>query len=170
MPSMAARGRQLFANKGCAGCHTPGASVHAPLLGGLFGSRVPLQDGSFVKADEQYIHDSILLPLKQVAAGYKPVMPSYQGQLEETEVLALVEYLKTLRPARDDATTRARRRAPHPEMMRKGDPGTMSESYLTSRRKCLPFLVPDQGPQADRDPLSRLDHRLLRASAESPPR
>ena len=98
MTAMAIEGRSLFQEKGCAGCHNRGASiVQAPSLDGLFGSRVPLQDGSFVQADEQYIHDSILLPLKQVVAGYPPLMPSFEGQLKETDVLALVEYIKSLR-------------------------------------------------------------------------
>lgn len=118
IPPMAAEGRRLFAEKGCAGCHAPGASVHAPLLDGLFGSRVPLADGDFVEADEQYLHDSILLPLKQVAAGYTPVMPSYQGQLEETEVLELVEYIKTLGP-REITLPPVEGSGPTPEMIRK---------------------------------------------------
>lgn len=93
------QGRKLFADRGCAGCHFQGASVHAPLLDGLHGRQVPLQGGSFVEADDQYLHDSILLPLKQIVAGYEPVMPSYQGQLDEIQVIALVEYLKSLPPA-----------------------------------------------------------------------
>jgi cytochrome c oxidase subunit 2 len=31
-----------------------------------------------------------------VAAGYPPIMPSYQGQIGEEEVLALIAYLETL--------------------------------------------------------------------------
>lgn len=110
---LADEGRALFATAGCAGCHMPGAAVHAPSLENLFGKSVPLSDGNFVKADAQYIHDSILLPLKQVAAGFAPVMPSYQGQLNEAQVLALVEYIKTLGDAENS------RDRPNPEMLKK---------------------------------------------------
>ena len=75
-----------------------GASVvPAPRLEGLFGRQVPLQDGNFVRADEKYIRDSILLPATQIAAGYAPVMPTYQGRVNEEELLELLAYIKSLR-------------------------------------------------------------------------
>jgi len=57
---------------------------------------VPLQDGSFVVADERYVRDSILQPASQVAAGFPAVMPSYAGRLSEEELLELVQYIKSL--------------------------------------------------------------------------
>ncbi len=69
--------------------------MHAPSLDGLFGSTVPLADGSQVRADERYLHDSIMLPKQQVAAGYAPIMPSYEGRISESDVLALIAYLKS---------------------------------------------------------------------------
>jgi cytochrome c oxidase subunit II len=69
--------------------------VHAPDLDGLYGSTVPLADGSQVRADERYLHDAIMLPRSQVAAGYAPIMPGYQGRIDESDVLALVAYLKS---------------------------------------------------------------------------
>ena len=116
--SLAAEGRALFAEKGCAGCHVPGAAVHAPRLEGLYGKQIPLADGRFVTADAQYIHDCILLPHKNVPAGYAPIMPSYQGQLRETQVIALVEYIKSLHPAAADLRGADPNR-PDPEMLRK---------------------------------------------------
>jgi cytochrome c oxidase subunit 2 len=75
--------------------------VHAPPLEGLFGSTVPLQDGTMVIADAQYIRDSILLPHAQIAAGYPAIMPTFQGQLSEDEVLKLVAYVESLGTAKD---------------------------------------------------------------------
>jgi cytochrome c oxidase subunit 2 len=92
---LAARGAGLFRKFGCSGCHDPHASVHAPDLDGLYGSTVPLADGTQVRADDAYIHDSIMLPQKQVAAGYAPIMPAYQGRIDESDVLALIAYLKS---------------------------------------------------------------------------
>ena len=88
------QGLALFRERGCVGCHGRGSTVHAPSLDGIFGRRVVLQDGGAVTADENYLRDSILVPGKQIAAGYAPVMPSYAGQLSEQELIALVEYLR----------------------------------------------------------------------------
>ncbi len=94
---LAQQGETLFHQVGCSGCHAPTATIHAPLLEGLYGRQVPLQDGSIVTVDRQYLRDSILLPNKQIAAGFDPVMPTYQGQLSEEQVNALVAYLMSLR-------------------------------------------------------------------------
>ncbi|HEY6923149.1 MAG TPA: cytochrome c oxidase subunit II [Steroidobacteraceae bacterium] len=97
--SLAARGAAVFRYAGCSGCHGPEASVHAPDLGGLYGRPVHLSDGSSVVADEHYLHDSILLPKAQTVAGYAPIMPAYSGQLSEEDVIALIDYIKSLSPA-----------------------------------------------------------------------
>ena len=94
--TLAAQGAALFRSKGCSGCHGPAATVHAPSLEGLFGSTLPLQNGTTVIADAQYIHDSILLPQSQIAAGYPSIMPTFQNQLTEDEVLKLVAYVESL--------------------------------------------------------------------------
>ncbi|HEY3784804.1 MAG TPA: cytochrome c oxidase subunit II [Steroidobacteraceae bacterium] len=92
---LAAQGEALFRRLGCSGCHDPQSGVHAPDLYDLYGSTVPLSDGTQVRADERYLHDSIMLPAKEVAAGYAPVMPTYQGRIGEDDVLALIAYLKS---------------------------------------------------------------------------
>lgn len=99
--SLAAQGAALFRSEGCSGCHGPAATVHAPELEGLFGSTVPLQDGTTVIADAQYIRDSILLPHAQIAAGYPAIMPTYRNRLSEDEVLKLVAYVESLGSARE---------------------------------------------------------------------
>jgi cytochrome c oxidase subunit II len=48
-----------------------------------------------VIADEAYIRDSILLPKRDVVAGFDPVMPSFQGQASEEDILDLIAYLKS---------------------------------------------------------------------------
>jgi cytochrome c oxidase subunit 2 len=47
-------------------------------------------------ADKNYIRGSILNPGAEVAAGFKPIMPSYQGQISEENLMALVAYVKSL--------------------------------------------------------------------------
>jgi cytochrome c oxidase subunit 2 len=95
--SMVASGERLFRDKGCSGCHAGNSSVRAPILNGVYGGPVPLDDGSVVTADDMYMRDSILLPKKQVAAGFKPIMPTFQGQLSEEELFQLIAYIKTLK-------------------------------------------------------------------------
>jgi cytochrome c oxidase subunit II len=92
--SLAAQGFELFRRKGCSGCHEKGSSVHAPDLDGVFGRAVHLSDGRTVIADEGYLRDSMLLPKRDVVAGYEPIMPSFQGQLDEGEIAALIAFLK----------------------------------------------------------------------------
>lgn len=92
--SLARRGEALFHRLGCSGCHGPASPVHAPDLNGLYGSVVPLADGRVVRADEQYLHDAIVLPNRDVAAGYPPIMPPFGKLIDEEEVLQLVAYLK----------------------------------------------------------------------------
>lgn len=95
--SVVAAGARLFQARGCAGCHAPNATVHAPLLNGIYGHPVALSTGRTVIADEQYLHDSILLPKKDIVAGYPDnIMPTYQGQLGEEEVMQLIAYIKAL--------------------------------------------------------------------------
>ncbi len=94
-PGMAARGFGLYRRYGCSGCHEARSSVHAPDLRGLLGRRVHLQDGRTLVADENYIRDSVLLPKKDVVAGYAPIMPSFAGQIGEEDLLAIIEYIRS---------------------------------------------------------------------------
>ena len=104
--SMAERGRALYDRLGCAGCHGANAQggqspVRAPALVGLYGSPVPHADGTIVTADDQYVHDSIMLPNKQVAAGYAPVMPPFGTALDESQVSQLEAFIRSLGAAKD---------------------------------------------------------------------
>jgi cytochrome c oxidase subunit 2 len=94
--SMAAAGARLFQERGCTGCHAPNAAIRAPLLGGIYRKPVALADGTTIIADDQYLHDSILLPNKNISAGYEAKMPTFQGQLTEEEVMQLIAYIKAL--------------------------------------------------------------------------
>ena len=49
--------------------------------------------------DDGYLRESILSPATKVVAGYQPVMPTFQGQVSEEDVMSLIAYIKTLRPA-----------------------------------------------------------------------
>jgi len=94
--SMAGMGARLFVQHGCSGCHTAGSKIRAPRLEGVYGHPVPLEDGHIVTADDQYIRDSILLPSSQIVAGYQNLMPTFQGHLNEEEIMELIAYIKSI--------------------------------------------------------------------------
>jgi cytochrome c oxidase subunit 2 len=97
--SMAEQGERLFVQYHCAGCHRGSQTVHAPRLEGVYGRPVPVQQGKevrFTLADYRYIRDSILRPKSEVVAGYEPVMPSFEGQITEPDLLKIIAYIKSI--------------------------------------------------------------------------
>lgn len=96
---LALAGRGVFYRHGCNACHTRDARVLAPRLDGIFGEEVRLRDGSHVMADEEYIRESILKPNAKITAGYPSpsLMPTYQGQVTEEDLLELIEFIRNLR-------------------------------------------------------------------------
>lgn len=94
--TMVQEGEKRFREYGCSGCHVNSTIIHAPPLEGVYGRPVPLQGGQFVVADDGYIRDSILLPAKDIVAGYTNAMPSYQGRLSEDDLLELIAYIRSI--------------------------------------------------------------------------
>ena len=97
-------GEKLFGELACLTCHrldgTPGVG---PSLAGVFGSQVPLSDGSTVLADDNFLRESIMVPTAKVVRGFQPVMPPFQGLVSEEQLLQLIAYIKTLKPAAGQA-------------------------------------------------------------------
>ena len=50
-------------------------------------------------ADEGYIRESITNPQAKLVAGFGPIMPTFQGQLTEDQLVQLVAYIKSLSAA-----------------------------------------------------------------------
>jgi cytochrome c oxidase subunit 2 len=98
--TLAERGRTLYKEQGCAGCHTvDGTRLVGPTWKGLYGSEVELADGSTVEADEEYLKESILQPSAKTVAGFQPGLMETvikPNSLSEDEVDALVAYIKEL--------------------------------------------------------------------------
>lgn len=94
----ATRGEQIVAEFGCTACHADDSSRRVgPGWGGLYGSRVALLDGSTVVVDDDYVTASILTPDAHVADGYAAgTMPSYEALLDQSQVEAIVAYIRTL--------------------------------------------------------------------------
>jgi cytochrome c oxidase subunit 2 len=93
------RGQQLAQQYGCANCHsTDGSTIIGPTWLHLYGSMVNLSDGTSVTADDTYLSNSILDPNSQIVAGFPAsVMPNFSNTFTQTDIDALVAYIKTLK-------------------------------------------------------------------------
>jgi cytochrome c oxidase subunit II len=89
-------GAKLFQEKACFTCHlsTPGGI--GPILANVPGHEIELASGEKVIADDGYLRESILTPMAKVVKGYPPAMPTFQGQLSEEQVMALIAYIKSM--------------------------------------------------------------------------
>jgi cytochrome c oxidase subunit II len=94
--SPVAAGEKLFTELNCITCHRPDDAGRGPVLVGIFGRPVRLATGDTVVADEAYLRESIVNPAARVVAGYQPVMPTYQGQVSEEQLIALIAYIESL--------------------------------------------------------------------------
>src|SRR5580698_1135706 len=94
--SMAQDGERLFASLSCNACHNPRPDSRGPNLVGVYGSHLTLSTGQTITVDDGYLRNAILNPTQNITQGYAPIMPTYQGQISEEGVFALVEYIKNL--------------------------------------------------------------------------
>ncbi len=100
--NMVDAGKAIYDRMACGSCHaTRDAETSAPRqrggsLYGLYGSLVKLKGGGTVRADEDYLRESIMRPNARIVEGYWPIMPSYEGQLTEEQTLQVIAYLKSL--------------------------------------------------------------------------
>jgi cytochrome c oxidase subunit 2 len=95
-------GQELFAGQfACATCHREDGKGLGPALGGVFGSNVPLADGGSVVADDNYLRESIMNPSAKIVRGYTnpSLMPPFQGMASEEQLMQLIAYVKSLKPA-----------------------------------------------------------------------
>ena len=94
---LATAGAKIAADRGCLRCHTVDGTPHlGPTWSGLYGSTITFADGDQLVADEAYLTESMMDPLRRLRAGFQPIMPTYRGLLEGGEIAALVEYIKSL--------------------------------------------------------------------------
>jgi cytochrome c oxidase subunit 2 len=94
--SLAQNGERLFASLSCTACHNTRPDARGPNLAGVYGSHLTLTSGQTISVDDEYLRQAILNPSQHITQGFAPIMPTYQGQISEDGVIALVEYLKHL--------------------------------------------------------------------------
>ena len=91
------QGKVLATSNGCVGCHSAdGTKLTGPTWFDLFGSEVPLADGTTTTADEAYLAESIKDPNAKVVEGFPAnVMPAFS--LTDEEISNIIAYIKTLK-------------------------------------------------------------------------
>ncbi len=102
-----ASGEELFTQLACITCHRGDDTARGPILANLEGGTVELRGGRSLTRDDSYLRESILTPSAKIVNGFEPLMPSYQGQVTEEQLLALIKYLKTINQGPPGAQTAA---------------------------------------------------------------
>jgi cytochrome c oxidase subunit 2 len=94
--SMAEQGARLFSQFGCVSCHGADSAGRGPSLAGIYGTPEKTQDGQTRVVDEALIRQALVNPGSIHLAGYQQIMPTYQGQVNDEQILQLVAYVKSL--------------------------------------------------------------------------
>jgi cytochrome c oxidase subunit 2 len=105
--TLVSRGERLFGELACNTCHLEDGRGRGPSLADRFGAPEALVTGATVSVNEAYVRESILTPQAKIVAGYQPLMPTFQGLVSEENVMALIEYVKSLQTARPAAPAEA---------------------------------------------------------------
>jgi cytochrome c oxidase subunit 2 len=93
----AGEGRSIMRESGCGACHgSNGGGGVGPALTGLYGADVPLQDGTTVTADREYLTRSIVDPSADRVDGYDLPMPKVD--LTADEIDAIITYIEAIGP------------------------------------------------------------------------
>lgn len=95
----------LHKAKGCISCHSlDGSKGTGPSWKGIWGQTHRFKDGGSAVVDENYIRESVLEPSKHIVEGFTNQMQSFQGQLKDRELLALMTFIRSLSANADDVT------------------------------------------------------------------
>ncbi len=95
------QGQRLIKTKGCMACHSmDGTRLVGPSFKGIWGkTETVIANGEekTIVVDEAYLRRSMLEPNVEIVKGYPPAMPPQGGILNEQEIQAIIEFLKTLK-------------------------------------------------------------------------
>lgn len=96
--SLAAEGEKLFHQYACANCHHFDNQGRCPNLRNLYGTKVQIDTGDWLTVDDTYIRNKLMNPREQVPNGFAPIMPTFQGQLSEEQIIALIAFIRSIGP------------------------------------------------------------------------
>ena len=91
-------GQDIFVRMACNACHSVDGTLKlGPTMQNQYGKEILHTDGSIMIINDDYIRESLLYPLKHIAEGYTPIMPSYKPVLSDEDVANLIAYIKALK-------------------------------------------------------------------------
>lgn len=91
-------GRLLYQRRGCIACHTlDGTPKIGPSFKGIYGQTHEFSNASPTLVDDNYIRESIENPSAKIRKGYPDQMTVYKGQLSDSEITAIIEFIKSLK-------------------------------------------------------------------------
>jgi len=91
-------GQDIFTRMACDACHSIDGSLKlGPTMKNQFGKEILHTNGTVMLIDSNYIRESLLYPLKHIAEGYTPIMPSYKPVLSDEDINNLIAYIKALK-------------------------------------------------------------------------
>ena len=92
------KGKDIYDRMACNACHSVDGSLKlGPTMKNQFGQEILHTDGTVMIIDANYIRESLLNPLKHIAEGYTPIMPSYKPVLSDEDIENLIAYIKALK-------------------------------------------------------------------------
>ncbi len=94
--SLSSQGEKLFHQYGCANCHHFDGHGRAPNLQGIYMQPVRITDLGTVTANPGYIRESILHPRAKLVEGFTDIMPTFEGQLSEEQLIQLIAYIRAI--------------------------------------------------------------------------
>ena len=81
----------------CNACHSLDGNLKlGPTMKNQYGNEILHTDGTLMIIDDDYIRQSLIDPLKHIAEGYTPIMPSYKPVLSDEDITNLIAYIKFL--------------------------------------------------------------------------
>ena len=84
------KGMDIFNRMACNACHSMDGTLKlGPTIKKQYGKEIRHTDGTIMIIDDEYIRESIIDPLKYIAEGYTPIMPSYKPILSDEEIKQL---------------------------------------------------------------------------------
>ena len=96
--SPALKGMHVFTRMACNACHSVDGSLKlGPTMKNQYGKEIRHTDGTIKVIDEEYIIESLVDPLKHIAEGFTPIMPSYKPVLSDEDTKNLIAYIKSLK-------------------------------------------------------------------------
>ena len=96
--SSESKGLDIFTRMACNACHSVDGTLKlGPSINNQYGKEIRHTDGTVMVINDEYIRESLTDPLKHIAEGYTPIMPSYAPVLSDQDIKHIIAYIKAIK-------------------------------------------------------------------------